>query len=203
MSTNYLVPDQDKLEWQKPIENRILTAPPTPVKGKRYIVASIATGDWVGQENNIAIYNGSTWDFIVKKEGMKLWDKSENLFLHYDGTDWTADTILYQTVAEYLDQYQINSDYSVNTKINSAYPYFWAWILGGLWMIIVSTLYFTEKQTKGTSNILSCMAISSLAIIVLSVTGRIVGFVTLEIMTYILTVSFLIIGVWFFTGKDN
>ena len=126
MSTNYLVPDQDKLEWQKPIENRILTAPPTPVKGKRYIVASIATGDWVGQENNIAIYNGSTWDFIVKKEGMKLWDKSENLFLHYDGTDWTADTILYQTVAEYLDQYQINSDYSVNTKINSAYPYLFA-----------------------------------------------------------------------------
>jgi len=110
MSTNYLVPDQDKLEWQKPIENRILTAPPTPVKGKRYIVASIATGDWVGQENNIAIYNGSTWDFIIKKEGMKLWDKSENLFLHYDGTNWVPDIILYQTVAEYLDQYNTQSN---------------------------------------------------------------------------------------------
>jgi len=123
---DYKIPDLEKLEWQKPIENRFLTGPPTPVKGKRYIVASPATGDWVGQENNIAIYNGSTWDFIVKKEGMKLWDKNENLFLHYDGTAWIPDIILYQTVAEFLDQYQTNFDDDYSFGELSVSPYLFA-----------------------------------------------------------------------------
>jgi len=84
---------------------------------------------------------------------------------------------------------------------SSAYPYFWAWIMGGLWIIITLSLYFTEREKKGIGNILSSMAVSCLAILVLSTIGTIVGFITLEIMIYILVLSFLIIGVWFFSSK--
>lgn len=83
---------------------------------------------------------------------------------------------------------------------SSAYPYFYAWIMGGLWMIISLSLYFSERQRKGKSNILSSMAVACFSIMILSVTGTIVGFISLEIMIYILVFSFSIIGIWFFTS---
>lgn len=84
---------------------------------------------------------------------------------------------------------------------NAIYPYFWLWILGGLWLIISLTLYFTEKERKGTGNFISSMAVSCLAIILLATIGSIVGFVSLEIMVYIIIFSFIIIGIWFFSGR--
>jgi len=84
---------------------------------------------------------------------------------------------------------------------NDAYIYFWAWIIGAIWLIVTTSLYFSEKNSKGHGNILSSMSVSAFAILILSTIGTIVGFITLEIMTYILVVSFLIIGIWFLTGK--
>ncbi len=84
---------------------------------------------------------------------------------------------------------------------NASYPYFWAWIIGGIWMIITMTLYFKEKEKKGFGNILSSMAVSCFAVLVLSLIGTIVGFISVEIMIYILVLGFAIIAVWFFSGK--
>ena len=86
---------------------------------------------------------------------------------------------------------------------NSSYPYFWAWIMGGLWMIISLTLYFKEKEKVGRSSLLSSMAVASLAVILLSTIGTIVGFITLEIMIFILVIGFLIIGIWFFSNENG
>ena len=83
---------------------------------------------------------------------------------------------------------------------NASYPYYWAWILGSIWMMITLTLYFKEKERKGIGLFLSSMAVSSLAIIFLAVTGTIVGFITLEVMIYILVIGLLIIGIWFFSS---
>lgn len=85
---------------------------------------------------------------------------------------------------------------------NSTYPFFWAWIFGGLWLIITLTLYFKDKEKIGKSNMLSSMAVSSLMIIVLSMLGTIVGFVTNEIFVPILVFCLLIIGVWFFVTSS-
>jgi len=108
-------------------------------------------------------------------------------------------------LVEYPDLSSLNSTSGIGGLLslpNTAYPYFWAWIIGGIWMIITTSLYFNEKQRKGYGNILSSMAVGCFAILVLSTIGTVVGFITLEIMTYILVVSLLIIGVWFFTGKS-
>ena len=118
MSTNYLVPDQDKLEWQKPIENRFLTAPPSTTKGKRYIVAATATGDWAGQENNIAVYNGSTWDFIVKKVGMLLYVKDEDIYIRWNDylekwEQYIDSSLKSQDVIDYSKD-TFNFDYNVD-----------------------------------------------------------------------------------------
>lgn len=82
---------------------------------------------------------------------------------------------------------------------NASYPYFWAWILGGIWFIITSTLYFKEKEKIGKGKMLSSMGVACFAIILLATIGTIVGFIQLEIMIYVLVISLLIIGVWFFS----
>ena len=84
---------------------------------------------------------------------------------------------------------------------NSSYPYFWAWILTGIWIIIVMTMYFTDKEKTGKGKILSSMAVSSFAILFLATIGTVLGIVTNDIMVYILVISSIIIAIWMFTGR--
>ncbi len=84
---------------------------------------------------------------------------------------------------------------------NSSYPYFWAWILAGIWIIIVLIMYFTDKEKTGKGKILSSMAVSSFAILFLATIGTVLGIVTNDIMVYILVISSIIIAIWMFTGK--
>lgn len=51
------------------IDKDLATPPGSPSTDDAYIVAAVATGAWVGQEDNVAIFNGATWDFIVVSEG--------------------------------------------------------------------------------------------------------------------------------------
>ncbi|KKM66961.1 hypothetical protein LCGC14_1475920 [marine sediment metagenome] len=83
---------------------------------------------------------------------------------------------------------------------NSSYPYFWAWILGGIWVILVMGMYFKDKETTGRTRIFSSMAVSCLAILLLSTIGTIFGIVSPEIMIYILVFCITIIGTWFLTS---
>lgn len=85
---------------------------------------------------------------------------------------------------------------------NSSYPFFWAWIFAGLWIIIALASYFAEKAKVGRGNFLSSMAISSFAIILLATIGTVVGFVTLEIMIPLLVICVSIIGIWFFSNEN-
>jgi len=83
---------------------------------------------------------------------------------------------------------------------NQSYPYFWSWILFGIWAIITLTLYYKEKESKGRSNILSCMSTGAFAILMLALIGTIIGFISLEIMVVTLVMCLLIIAVWFFSN---
>lgn len=69
--------------------DRDLTAPPgTPTNGDRYIVKATATGDWSGQEDNIAHYGDNAWLFYAAKEGWISWVDDEDVLLVYSGTAW-------------------------------------------------------------------------------------------------------------------
>lgn len=69
--------------------NRTTTAPPgSPSEGDRYIVAATATGAWVGQENNVAVYVGSSWIFFTPSEGWRAYDQGANEFLIFGGSSW-------------------------------------------------------------------------------------------------------------------
>jgi hypothetical protein len=50
-----------------------LSAPPVgPTTGDRYIVNPTGSGDWSGHDNDIATWNGSSWDFVDFAEGLAL-----------------------------------------------------------------------------------------------------------------------------------
>ncbi len=73
------------------IIDRDLTAPPgSPSEGDRYIPASVATGDWAGEEGNIAIYQDGAWAFYNPIEGWHCWVEDETLTLRHDGTSWVT-----------------------------------------------------------------------------------------------------------------
>ena len=85
---------------------------------------------------------------------------------------------------------------------NSSYPYYWAWILGGIFFIIALNTYFKEKKDIGKGNILSSMAVSSLACLVLAALGTLVGFITLEIMLYVIAIWVVLTAIWWFSGEN-
>ena len=71
--------------------SRTLTAPPLGVlAGACYIVAVGATGDWLGEDRAIAVYNGAFWDFYLPKTGWRVWLVVEATEAVFDGTDWTS-----------------------------------------------------------------------------------------------------------------
>lgn len=77
---NYKVPALENFEWQKPVADKDLSAPPTgPAKGVRYIIASGASGAWAGHADHIALYTGSVWEFVVATAGMQVWVTDENV----------------------------------------------------------------------------------------------------------------------------
>lgn len=78
---------QAKEEWQNSVVNRLATPPGLPDKGDRYLVIATATGDWVGQEDKIAEWNGTEWIFVDPTDGMSVKvDDEDNAVYHYEGT---------------------------------------------------------------------------------------------------------------------
>lgn len=74
--------------------NRTVTAPPGgPSDGDRYIVAGTATGDFTGQENNVAMFLGSDWIFFTPSEGWRAYDQGADEFILFDGSDWVVNGV--------------------------------------------------------------------------------------------------------------
>lgn len=82
------------------------TPPSSPLTGDTYLIKPPTSGVWVGQDNNIATYNGTGWDFLgarfhvrvyVKKLGRHLqyapglfWSMAEEAVNYSSGTNITA-----------------------------------------------------------------------------------------------------------------
>lgn len=64
------------------------TAPPgSPADGDTYLVGASATGDWAGQDGNIAQYYGG-WKFIAPKTGATFWVEDVKIWIMYVVDAW-------------------------------------------------------------------------------------------------------------------
>lgn len=70
------------------VQDKDLATPPgSPAEGDVYIVGPSATGDWAGQEHNIAYFD-QVWRFITPREGCHVFMLDENTLYRFDGTGW-------------------------------------------------------------------------------------------------------------------
>lgn len=84
---------------------------------------------------------------------------------------------------------------------NATYPYFWVWILGGIWFIITSVSFFRDEAKLNKDQLVSSMAVASFAIMILATLGSLGGFVEQEPLVIMLVFNLIIIGVWFFSVR--
>lgn len=79
------------------VQTRSDTAPPvTCDDGALYLIASTATGDWAGEDGNLAVAIGANaangWHFIpaanFAREGVRLEILDEAQTIRYDGASW-------------------------------------------------------------------------------------------------------------------
>lgn len=66
------------------------TPPGSPATNDAYLVGTSGTGDWSGQDNNLAIWNGSAWIFTTPQDGDFLYDKDEDAQKRYT-TAWSTE----------------------------------------------------------------------------------------------------------------
>lgn len=84
------------LDWQESVIDKDETDPSslTPSSGDRYIVGDGASGDWDGEDEKIAEYDGSDWVFITPDEGFAVWVEDEGAqYIYnddYDAGTWTT-----------------------------------------------------------------------------------------------------------------
>lgn len=91
---NSLLSVMDALVPTPVVTDKDLTAPPgSPVPGSLYIVASPATGLWVGRENNLVVYTyANAWMFILPKPDWLVFVADEAEGYRFNGSDWVVDS---------------------------------------------------------------------------------------------------------------
>jgi len=60
----------------------------TPSLHDRYLVPAGAINDWAGHDQEIAIYNGTSWDFQIASKNDLLFNEDSNSLYYYDGMIW-------------------------------------------------------------------------------------------------------------------
>ena len=78
------------LDWQNSVLGELDTPPGSPMTGDRYLVIATATGDWVGHEDDIAEWNGTSWDYTTPNKGYTVWIEDVNQQKTYNGTNWVS-----------------------------------------------------------------------------------------------------------------
>lgn len=102
-------------------------------------------------------------------------------------TDWgmegIADLLVYPTSCDY---------------------FFWAKILGGLFILFAILIYFSEKKILAKPDMISSMGVSSLAVFVLALIGTMIestgGYpmVQQDIFIYVFAFTIIFVGIWIF-----
>ncbi|MEL6318585.1 MAG: DUF2793 domain-containing protein [Pseudomonadota bacterium] len=74
---------------QPAVISRTRTTPPgSPTEGDRHLVASGASGDWLGADGRIALFVNGGWRFLPPREGWRLWVEEEGLTIAYASGAW-------------------------------------------------------------------------------------------------------------------
>jgi len=67
------------------------TNPPAAAEdGDTHAVGPGATGAWAGQDGKLAVWLGTSWQFLPPQEGWRAWDAPNGRLVVWDGSAWVA-----------------------------------------------------------------------------------------------------------------
>lgn len=76
---------------QAGVIDKDLTSPPgAPSEGDIYIVGGSATGDWNGQDDDLAIYQDGAWVFVTPLNGWIAWVNDETMLYVFNSGSWQS-----------------------------------------------------------------------------------------------------------------
>lgn len=78
------------LDWQNSVIEELADPPGTPGEEDRYLIIATASGAWNGKENDIAEWNGSSWDFTTPNKGFAVYIEDAETQKNYNGTSWVS-----------------------------------------------------------------------------------------------------------------
>ena len=110
--------------YRKPV-NDVLDDPQTiiPVENESYVVGLSPLNEFVGKENNIATWNGTSWDFISPQPAFEMYILNKGKY-EFNGTSWVLNKDVEISNVNDL-QNQLNNRYTksendilLNTKVD-------------------------------------------------------------------------------------
>jgi len=79
----------DRLLHPAVISRGLLAPPAQSHPGDAYIMGEVPVGQWSGQANMLAIFDGQSWTFTAPRSGCLVWVGDETLFVVFSGTSWS------------------------------------------------------------------------------------------------------------------
>ena len=97
-----------------------LTAPPiAPIDGSAWIVGSVATGDWDGHDDEIALFLNGGWVFVAPWSGVSFWVSSTGARVTWTGTAWVEGVVASSPAGAVTVQRVIEIDHTLTTGASS------------------------------------------------------------------------------------
>ena len=78
----------DALVMLAVLSRTMVTPPPGPAEGDRYIVAGAATGAWSGKDAAVAAWQNGAWVFFTPREGWLAWVGAEAELVVFHNSAW-------------------------------------------------------------------------------------------------------------------
>jgi len=75
------------------IEGSSAAPPASPTDGTNWLVATAATGDWVGQDGKLACRQAGAWIFVTAKDGLSVLNRTNGQILRFFGSWKSASAV--------------------------------------------------------------------------------------------------------------
>ncbi len=91
-----------------PVVEAVVSVPPVPSsndRGKCWLVGANAVGAFLTRENQIALWTGGSWRFLLPTDGMWVWQRNAQSFQYFISQQWTVvENVLPPTGGGMVDQ---------------------------------------------------------------------------------------------------
>lgn len=105
------------------VQTRSLSAPPaSPVDSVAYIVGPLASGDWSGHEQDIALSLNGGWAYVTPWSGLQLWVAEEHTSVTYVSGQWLEGNLAVSANAATTYAHVIEIDHTLASDTTSTTP---------------------------------------------------------------------------------